>query len=133
MCPLILLTKIGRMMEYQSYQSSQCYTSSATYVGDRLDNPIFGGGGFIGRMTGDECRSNCNDVSNKDSHGRSCVAYEHSSQNPANLANCALAWACDFTKPWNGGATYIKNCNSFILLRSYKLHFNIIKYNLLHG
>ena len=125
---LHLLLFIGRISTYRSYQSSQCYTNSAPYDGDRLDNPIFWGGGFIGRMTGDECRSNCNDVSNKDSHGRSCVAYEHSSQNPANVANCALAWACDFTKPWNGGATYIKNCNSFNLLRLYRLYFKIIQY-----
>ena len=73
-----------------------------------MDNPIFGGGGFIGRMTGDECRDKCDDRSNKDSNGRRCVAYEHSSQNNADVANCALAWACDFTRFWNGGATYIR-------------------------
>ena len=104
---------IGKISKYQSYQYSQCYTSSAPYDGDRLDNPIFGGGGFIGRMTGDECRDRCDDGSNKDSNVRRCVAYEHSSQNPADVANCALAWACDFTRPWNGGATYIRIGISF--------------------
>ena len=125
----MLLTKIGRMMEYQSYQSSQCYTNTAPYDGDRLDNPIFGGGGFIGRMTGDQCRNKCDAISNKDSHGRSCIAYEHSSQNHASVANCALAWACDFTKPWSGGATYIKNGAILILLRIDKLQLNIIQYS----
>ena len=104
-CRLDVFLFIGRISKYQSYQSSQCYTSSAPYDGDRLDNPIW----LIGWMTGDECRKYCDDISIKDSHGRSCIAYEHSSQNHADMANCALAWACDFTKPWNGGATYIKN------------------------
>ena len=68
----------------------------------------------IGWMTGDECRDECDDESNKDySHGRRCVAYEHESQDHAHKANCALAWACNFTKPWNGGATYIRTGISF--------------------
>ena len=127
-CRLHFILFIGRISTYLSYQSSQCYTNTAPYDGDRLDNPIFGGGGFIGRMTGDQCRNKCDDISNKDSHGRSCIAYEHSSQNHASVANCALAWACDFTKPWSGGATYIKNGANLILFCIDKLQLNITQY-----
>ena len=93
---------IGKISKYQSYKYSQCYT--------RLDafDAFFGATWFIGRMTGDECRDGCDDGSNKDSNVRRCVAYEHSSQNPADVANCSLAWACDFTRPWSEGATYIR-------------------------
>ena len=59
-------------------------------------------------MTGQECRNKCDDETSIDRHGRRCVAYEHSSQNPADVANCALAWACDSTKTWDGGATYVR-------------------------
>jgi len=86
---------------------SQCFTYSTPYPGDRLDNPIFNGGGFIGAMTGSECEARCN--SDHDPHGRPCVAIEHSSQNHDAVANCALAWACDYTQSWNGGAVYIRN------------------------
>ena len=57
-------------------------------------------------MTGDECKNKCEDDSNVDAHGRRCVAYEHSSQNPARMAKCALAWACESVKRWRGGSTY---------------------------
>jgi len=94
--------------EYIKHGKSQCRADAAPYDGDRLDNPIFGGGGFIGQMTGAECEAQCNDPSNVDEHGRECVAFEHSSQNYDAVANCALAWACDFTKSWSGGTTYIR-------------------------
>jgi len=94
--------------EYVKHGKSQCYANAAPNNGDSRDNPIFGGGGFIGQMTGTECEAQCNDPSNVDEHGRECVAFEHSSQNYDAVANCALAWACDYTKSWNGGAAYIQ-------------------------
>ena len=114
-------------ISYQSYQSSQCYANSAPYDGDSVDNPVFGGSGYIGSMTGEECRSQCDDESLVDSHGRRCVAYEHSSQNPSDVANCALAWACDFTKPWTGGAVYIRNSmyQCYRSLQSYLIYVPI--------
>ena len=96
---------------YESYPASQCHTSSNIYPGDKMDNPMFGGGGFFNDgslMTGHECREACDDASNVDNHGRPCVAYEHSSQNPDDKAKCALAWACESVESWNGGSAYKK-------------------------
>ena len=96
---------------YESYPASQCHTSSNIYPGDKMDNPMFGGGGFFNDgslMTGHECREACDDASNVDNHGRPCVAYEHSSQNPNDKAKCALAWACESVESWNGGSAYKK-------------------------
>ena len=54
----------------------QCIVREKEYSDDRLDNPIFEGGGFIGTMTLAECMSHC-DLS-QDSKGRPCVAIEWS-------------------------------------------------------
>jgi len=91
--------------EYIKHGKSQCYANTAPFDGDRLDNPMIG---MIGQMTGTECKAQCNDPSNVDEHGRECVAFEHKSQNYDAVANCALAWACDYTEQWNGGTTYIR-------------------------
>ena len=93
-------------MTYQSYPSSQCYTDKSAYAGDRADNPIFNGGGFVGIMTAEECKNMCDDETMVDEHDRRCVAYEHSSQDPTDVANCGLAWACETTRAWGTGATY---------------------------
>ena len=96
---------------YESHPASQCHTSSTFYPEDTMDNPIFGGGRFFNDgslMTGDECREACDDASNVDDYGRPCVAYEHSSQNPDDLAKCALAWACESVESWDGGSAYKK-------------------------
>merc|ERR1712198_543041 len=53
------------------------------------------------------------DPSNKDRHGRTCVAFEHSSQDYNAVASCALAWGCDYTRYWSGGKTYIRNPPTF--------------------
>lgn len=93
---------------YQSYPTSQCLTSSTPFAGDNSDNPIFGGGGSDGSMTAHDCQVMCDDVNNVDSHGRRCVAFEHSSQDPDVVASCALAWGCDSTSHWGGGTSYIR-------------------------
>ena len=121
---------------YESHPASQChkYKSSTTYnynyPEDTADNPIFGGGGFFNDgtfMTGDECREACDDASNVDDHGRPCVAYEHSSQNPDDLAKCALAWACESVESWDGGSAY-KQIG--IILVIYNIH--LILKNFIH-
>jgi len=94
--------------KYTEYGSSQCYVNSIQHSGDRIDNPIFNGGGFIGSYTGPECAAFCDDLSNTDEQGRTCVAFEHSSQDYNAVASCALAWGCDYTKSWSGGNTYVK-------------------------
>ena len=112
---------------YESYPASQCHTSSNIYPGDKMDNPMFGGGGFFNDgslMTGHECREACDDASNVDNHGRPCVAYEHSSQNPDDLAKCALAWACESVESWNGGSAY-KKIGIFLVI----YHFYLILQN----
>jgi len=93
---------------YIKHEKSQCYANFAPYDGDKLGNPIFNGGGFIGQMTGSECEAECTNPANVDEFGRPCVAFEHSSQNYDAVANCALAWACDYTEKWTGGASYIR-------------------------
>jgi hypothetical protein len=105
---IVDIKSLATVSKYQAYPKSQCISSSTPYSGDRTNNPIFGGGGFVGTMTADECGLLCDDVGNVDSHGRPCVAYEHSSQNSAAVASCALAWACDSTSHWGGGSTYIR-------------------------
>merc|ERR1712137_750135 len=97
-----------RKTQYTGHATSQCYVNSIQHSGDRLDNPIFNGGGFIGSVTGSECAAKCDDPSNKDRHGRTCVAFEHSSQDYNAVASCALAWGCDYTRYWSGGKTYIR-------------------------
>jgi hypothetical protein len=100
--------KLEADSSYTKTGFSQCFTHETPYDGDRRDNPIFNGGGFIegSPMTGSECEARCN--SDHDPHGRPCVAFEHSSQNYDESANCALAWGCDYTESWNGGAVYMR-------------------------
>lgn len=94
--------------EYIAHSHAQCHVNTIQYPGDRHNNPIFGGGGFIGRYTGSDCARLCDDTSNRDGYGRRCVAFEHKSQDFNAEADCALAWGCDETKHWSGGRTYIK-------------------------
>ena len=76
---------------------------------DRRDNPIFGGGGFIGTMTLAACQAACAAPDTKDANGRPCVAVEWSSHSadPAAIAPCALAWGCTSTASWGGGGAYV--------------------------
>jgi len=92
--------------------NSQCFVTSdeAIYDGDRTDNPIFGGGGFIGSKTLQECADACDTRS--DEPGRPCVAFEWSDygNNPASNARrqCALAWGCSSTSGWGGGSVFMR-------------------------
>jgi len=98
---------------------------SKQFNDDRLDNPIFNRGGFIGTMSRIQCMEECK--KRKDPRGRSCVAIEMSthSTDPNLRASCALAWGCDFVKPWGGGDVYMMpklgkvfNGNEYILLET---------------
>ena len=113
---------IHKGQHYESHPASQCHTSSTFYPQDVADNPIFGGGRFFNDgslMTGDECREACDDASNVDDYGRPCVAYEHSSQNPDDLAKCALAWACESVESWDGGSAYRKIGSILVIYNIY--------------
>ena len=94
--------------------NAQCYTDEVEYDGDRLDNPIFEGGGFIGTMTLSECQAACD--SRTDSNGRPCVAIEWSDggneQSDSTAKSCALAWACDWTESWSGGSVFTRGIES---------------------
>jgi len=93
---------------HQQEGRKQCISNTAPFSGDRLSNPIFGGGGFIGTLSLNECKRRC--YSSVDSHGRRCVAIEFSDQGQFLSAdekrNCALAWGCDYTSSWSGGSVY---------------------------
>jgi len=101
---------------HDEYGQSQCRVSPSCrngvcrhnlqYPGDRVDNPIFGGGGFDMVGTAGACKTRCEDPDTKDSHGRRCVAFEHSSQDPHAVANCAFAWDCSEIGHWGGGKVY---------------------------
>ena len=94
--------------------NAQCHTDEVEYDGDRLDNPIFEGGGFIGTMTLSECQAACD--SRTDSNGRPCVAIEWSDggneQSDSTAKSCALAWACDWTESWGGGSVFTRGTMS---------------------
>jgi hypothetical protein len=96
------------MKTFGGPQNQQCYVYETEYDGDRLDNPIFEGGGFIGSSTLDECWAHC-EVST-DSEERPCVAIEWSdggdAQSSTTTKSCALAWGCDYTEYWGGGSVY---------------------------
>jgi len=104
---------------HDEYGQSQCRVSPSCrngvcrhnlqYPGDRVDNPIFGGGGFDMVGTAGACKTKCEDPDTKDSHGRRCVAFEHSSQDPHAVANCAFAWDCSEIGHWGGGKVYRRN------------------------
>jgi hypothetical protein len=76
---------------------------------DRRENPIFGGGGFIGTMTLAACQAACAAPDTKNANGSPCVAVEWSSHSadPAATASCALAWGCTSTASWGGGGAYV--------------------------
>jgi len=97
----------GGPVRWQRAASSQCYVHEKGYHNDRLDNPIFNGGGFIGTMSRIQCQQEC--LTRTDPRGRSCVAIEMSthSTDPNTVARCALAWGCDFTTHWGGGDVYM--------------------------
>ena len=86
----------------------QCIVYDTEYDGDRLDNPIFEGGGFIGTLTLADCMAHC-DLSS-DSKGRECVAIEWSDggqlRSSSITKKCALVWGCDDTSNWGGGSVY---------------------------
>jgi len=96
------------MKTFGGLQNQQCYVYETEYDGDRLDNPIFEGGGFIGTYTLDECWAHCE--TSTDSKGRPCVAIEWSdggdAQSSSTTKSCALAWGCDYTEYWSGGSVY---------------------------
>jgi len=96
------------MKTFGGLQNQQCYVYETEYDGDRLDNPIFEGGGFIGTYTLDECWAHCE--TDFDSKGRPCVAIEWSdggdAQSSSTTKSCALAWGCDYTEYWSGGSVY---------------------------
>merc|ERR1719326_1549311 len=117
------------LSEYIKHEKSQCHANSAPYIGDRLENPIFNGGGFIGQMTGSECAAECTNPANVDGFGRPCVAFEHSSQDYAAVANCALAWACDYTEKWSGGAAYIRAYMKYTKHEKSQCQANFAPYN----
>merc|ERR1711924_520101 len=87
-------------------KQKQCYVNGdkAVHHGDRLDNPVFGGGGFIGTLTLDDCKARCN--TDKGPKGRPCVAIEFSDGGGASTGkrSCALLWGCDYVKDWSGGS-----------------------------
>jgi len=101
-CQVQLWTEHG----YGEFGHMQCHTSNTQYPGDRADNPIFGGGGFDHFGTAGACKTRCEDPNTKDSYGRRCVAFEHSSQDPHAVAHCAFAWDCSEFRQWSGGKVY---------------------------
>jgi len=94
--------------DLEQMSNQQCYVYETEYDGDKLHNPIFEGGGFIGSYTLDECWAHCE--TSTDSEGRPCVAIEWSdggdAQSSTTTKKCALAWGCDYTKSWGGGSVY---------------------------
>lgn len=91
--------------------NAQCYTDATEYSGDRLDNPIFEGGGFIGSLTLAACQKACDEET--DTKGRPCVAIEWSdggnAQSDSTTKSCALAWACDYIEYWSGGSVFMQD------------------------
>lgn len=99
--------------KWAEHKNAQCYglqfevdDHSRSYPkdGNRIDNPIFNGGGSVGSLTLEECAVRCEKQTG-------CVGFEWN--NPQGLAapkttkaNCALAWACSYVEPWSGGNAY---------------------------
>eukprot|EP00947_MAST-08B_sp_MAST-8B-sp1_P002944 g2944.t1 len=88
----------------------QCFVNGdkAVHHGDRTDNPVFGGGGFIGTLTLDECKARCD--TDKGPRGRPCVAIEFvdGGGDSSGKKLCALLWGCDYVRDWTGGSVYEK-------------------------
>merc|ERR1719175_248615 len=103
--------KVYRRPTYEVFGKSQCFTSNMQYPGDRANNPIFGGEGFDLVGTADACKRKCDHPNTVDSRGRRCVAFEHSSQDPDAVANCAFAWDCESTAHWSGGKVYRRSAH----------------------
>jgi len=89
---------------YDEFAFSQCGTSNTQFPGDRADNPLFSDFMMIG--TADQCKKECADPNSVDVHGRPCVAFEHSSQDPTEMAICRFAWDCSEIAHWGGGKVY---------------------------
>jgi len=105
---LCVVKKKPEKPTYEEFGKSQCFTSNTRYPEDRADNPIFGGGGFDMVGTAAACETKCDHPNTVDSRGRRCVAFEHSSQDPYAVANCAFAWDCSGVRHWGGGKVYRK-------------------------
>jgi len=103
-----LITRSGR--KWCQDTKSQCFVSATQYKNDRLDNPMFNGGGFWSKSTTmEECARKCADPTNVDPKGRRCVAFEFSIPSKTNLksrSRCAFAWGCHYTKYWRGGSVW---------------------------
>jgi len=91
----------------------QCFTTRAlaNQPGDRIDNPVFGAGGFHSSTTLQNCVNICAHHQTLDNRGRRCVAIEWSDQGrslPSSAQrNCALAWSCTHTQSWGGGSVFV--------------------------
>jgi len=99
-------------------RSKQCSVSSSLiqYAGDNRNNPVFGGGGFVGSLTLAECKARCD--TDTDSYGRKCVAIEFSDGGSPTLSastkrSCALLWGCESTSLyWSGGSVYKRDATT---------------------
>jgi len=96
----------------------QCFVNKTQYPGDRKDNPVFEGGGFIGTLTLDACEAQCD--KRKDSKGRPCVAIEWvdggRNLGPNEKRSCAVLWGCDYLQGWGGGSVFKKISEATITL-----------------
>jgi len=92
------------------HATKQCFVDRIQYPGDRKDNPVFEGGGFVGVLRLDECKARCN--RERDSKGRSCVAIEWKDDGHnlkySEKRSCALLWGCDSLSHWGGGSVFEK-------------------------
>lgn len=103
--------------------SSQCVATSAEVAasyrtfpedGNTASNPIFGGGGFIGRLSLTACKAKCLQNNNQvNAHQCAGVEWSNTAGESASstvTANCALAWACTSYSGWSGGNAYLMEC-----------------------
>jgi len=101
---------VGSGMRWCQDSKNQCFVNRKQYRDDRLDNPMFNGGGFWSYATTlEECARKCADPKTKDRRGRRCVAFEFSRTSTTTIksrSRCAFAWGCDYTKYWGGGSVW---------------------------
>ena len=90
--------RVCQATKFRRLSHSQCYYSTN-------DNPMWGGGGFLGQKTRAECQACC-------ANSPGCVAFEWSSHStdPNAKANCAFAWGCERVAGWGGGDAFLSNC-----------------------